>query len=304
MDQNEDGQSFSSQGQSVNPGVIASGPVSSTAADAKAAGLPHSFSAHRPTKVITNVSGDIVLAGTNTKKPLNKTPLITVGILAIIVLATIAIIPSFINNTGKAKTLMNDNLAYVRNLEKVFYDSYYGNTPVSQVFTEEKHAEINAAMAGFAALQQELAKISASSVKDLDSETYATIQARLNERVQQYQSSVNLYNILYVAYVENNADGLVELQKSEDYYTARMAERFYNYVIEKNNLQEVIDSNSCTSAEVSPLCSETLADYNYNETSLHDSTVVISAIFSTEGMSYVDSELISPAINKLIGDQN
>lgn len=92
MDKNEDGSSFSPQKGIFSDNNQEDQIVEYDAAsDSRAAGMPHSFSARRPTKVITNASDDIVIGGSAPKPKSNKKPLI-IGVIALLAIIVVAVI--------------------------------------------------------------------------------------------------------------------------------------------------------------------------------------------------------------------
>ncbi len=268
---------------------------------------------------ISSGTGDIVLTP-STKK--SKKGLVIGLLLGFLVLAVgvCAVLYFFVfgDKTNTALSLMRDNVSNVRAIEQVFIDSYFNNLTVAQVFNEKKHEEINNAMNGFSSLQKGLSGIDVAIIDENLQSDYKVVQERLNARVEGFKKSVDFYNTLYTAYGTNNAEGLADLVKSEDYYTALIAERFSNYITEQNELYAVISENSCSLAagvEATEVCATAVAGWMDNINSLQNSTVVVSAIFdmlsieeigelfNTEDIDNIETILITPYINKMIGEE-
>ncbi|MDO4611660.1 MAG: hypothetical protein Q4B34_02265 [Candidatus Saccharibacteria bacterium] len=224
----------------------------------------------------------------------------------------------FGDKTNTALSLMRDNISNVQAIEQVFVDSYFNDLSVAEVFTEKKHEEINNAMNGFSNLQKGLSGIDAAGIDENLQSDYKIIQTRLNARVEGFKKSVDFYNTLYTAYNTSNTDGLTELVKSDDYYTALISERFYDYITEQNELWAVISENNCSLAagvEATEVCATAVASWMDNINSLQNSTVAVSAIFdmlsieeigelfNTEDIDNIETILITPYINKMIGEE-
>ncbi len=88
--------------------------ISSAAADTKAAGMPHSFSARRPTKILTAPTGDIIVGGVQPKPKSHKKPFV-IGLITLvfIIIATVAILLITRNsgNSGQSSIKSFNNYA-------------------------------------------------------------------------------------------------------------------------------------------------------------------------------------------------
>ncbi len=264
--------------------------------------------------------GDIILVSSKEKKSKKGLVLgIIIGLLILIAGICIGIyFLLFSDRTDVALSLMHKEVANVQTIEQLFTDSYYNELSVAAVFTEKKHEDINNAMSGFSNLQKELSGIGVFSIREDMRENYQIVQERLNSRVEGFQKSVDFYNSLYSAYINNDASGLTNFAESDDYYTALIAERFSNYINEQTQWREVIGKNNCsmvTGVELTEVCAEAVSEYAENINSLQNSTVVVSAIFDmndieeianifeVEDIVNIDDVLIVPYINKIIGEE-
>lgn len=221
-------------------------------------------------------------------------------------------------NEEAAISAMRENLGSVEIMDQIFVDSYYSEMSVAEIFTEAEYEKINNAMTGFSNLQKKLSGIEASKIEESRRADYEIVRARLDSRVGYFQSSVDLYNTIYNAYINNNAGELEKLIGSDNDNTALAAERFYNYITEQNEYQTIIDENGCPFAvgvETSEICIETVKDWRENISALQSNTVIVSTIFDTnqiidnEDILGVDSDeeiediLIAPYIKKIIGEE-
>lgn len=265
------------------------------------------FSSH-PTQTYAGSTGDIVIGAPKVKpvrsnRKLFQLGAITLGVVLVIIVLAIAISSgAFTSNDKKVLNLLSTNGEAAIALEDTFATASYGDLNVDDAFSEEMHNKINEQLAKLTALQAGITKIKSSAVKHAAEADLAELQARLNERVAAYQSSVALYNTLYKAYANQTTDGLSDLMNSENYYAAVTAERFYNSITESNELWENINRNNCAGSNGrTDLCQQVLEEYFAVTTSLSSSTSVVAAVFTAyyDG-SYANGDRFAVQINNLL----
>ncbi|MDO4507828.1 MAG: hypothetical protein Q4B65_00320, partial [Candidatus Saccharibacteria bacterium] len=285
-----------------SPGTDSSAPVFSGGFEQpQVQGVPFSGSP------VSSGTGDIILARDTGRSKKGIIVGFLISGLVLVVGVLVALYFLFLDNkTGEITALLSEKKGGVQVMENVFVGSYYTELSVGDFFTEEKRDKINEAMADFSALQKGLSGIDPSRVDSDKQENFRIVRERLNTRVENYQKSVDFYNKLYAAYTSGDVSGIEDLLDSEDYYTALIAERFYNYITEQNKWWGIIEERNCSVAIVNnatEACKEATSNYAENINSLLNSSVVMSAIFNTGDISYSEEELIVPYINKILGEE-
>ena len=277
------------------------------------AALSHPYFSNHPSQTTASGIGDIVInnGSSTAKRKLPRLALFVVaGIIAIVVIISVAVLVSSANNNtestrpidvDEATVSVEENFEQVKYLEDLFYMSQFDRISFEEVFNEETSKKINQAISSVARLKKDLDRFNFDESDDALQQMYI-INARnvLDERAGQYVSTVNLYNQVFEAYKNGDEAFFKDLNTSENENEAAIGKRFVDFFSTRNYWQKKMTEQGCKDNSNTEECVDAQKYYDQNQTSLSSDAPIPRMVFSVyintpygrSALAYSDLELV------------
>ena len=258
-----------------------------------------------PTHTVGSGKGDVLVRGGRTRR--NKPLIIAIIIGAIVLFIFTLCLPLLLRSDEESVlALFQRNLEPTERIESFFQAVYFREKTTSDIMTSETHDMLDQNIKQFTAFQEKLSKVNIDKVDASVRDDVKKVQEQLAQQAGKFDQSVELYNTLYAVYETGNPEALEGYLASENYTIATIAERFQEFLQEKQSLQGKAETNGCNleGENTTDICTEIVAEYHETLESMEQSFAVPQAIFfaydETEEINYDEENTITNSMRRVI----
>lgn len=196
--------------------------------------------------------------------------------------------------------LSSDDVNNLRELEEVYFNAFYGNLTVRDLFSEENFDGFIEDTKSVMELREKIDRFNVNFVDSKIRDDFAAVRSSLNLRASMYQQTAGLVEVFRKSYIDGNA-GLIEQYLDDETSVFYVARRFSLYFKEKEELEEMMIEESCDISKQSDVCDYINEEYEENESSLIDSSATAQALLATyDGVVYTNENLLYRQIKNIL----